>query len=144
MEEACPLTNPATGSEQDAVKAILCMKRIAVVGMSADPFKAGHYVPKSLQERGREIIPVNPSYDDIEGVKCYPSLADVPGPIDAVLVFRRPEHCGQVAKDAAAVKAKGLWLQSGIVSKEARETARQAGMWYVESRCMMVEAMRDR
>jgi predicted CoA-binding protein len=142
MEESCPLVGPATGSEQDAVKAMLAMKRIAVVGMSPDPYKAGNYVPKALRERGREIVPVNPNHTQIEGLTCYPSLTEVPGLIDVVLVFRRPEHCGQVAQDAAAVKAKALWLQSGIVSPEAREVARKAGMWYVESRCMMVEAMR--
>ena len=69
-------------------------------------------------------------------------MAEVPGEVDVVLVFRRPEFCGAVAREAAATKVKGLWLQSGIVSPEAREVARQAAMWYVESRCMMVEAMR--
>ena len=142
MEEACPLNSPACGTEQDAVKAMLAMHRIAVVGMSPDPHKAGSYVPKALRERGREIVPVNPNYDQIDGLKCYRSLAAVPGEIEGVLVFRRPEFCGAVAREAADVKAKGLWLQSGIVSAEARKVARDAGMWYVESRCMMVEAMR--
>ena len=142
MEEACPLNDPACGGERDAVKAMLGMHRIAVVGMSPDPYKAGNYVPKALREGGREIVPVNPNYDEVDGLKCYGSLAEVPGEIEGVLVFRRPEHCGAVAREAAGVKAKGLWLQSGIVSAEARKVAREAGMWYVESRCMMVEAGR--
>ena len=142
MDEACPLTGPAGGSEQDVVRSMLKMRRIAVVGMSPDPYKAGHYVPKALRERGREIVPVNPNYEEVDGLKCYATLAEVPGEIDGVLVFRRAEFCGQVARDAAAAGAKGLWLQSGIVSAEAREVARKAGMVYVENRCMMVEAMR--
>ena len=142
MDEACPLTGPAKGSEQEAVKAMLGMRRIAVVGMSNDPNRAGNYVPQALMERGREVVPVNPNYGTVEGLRCYASLGEVPGEVDVVLVFRRPEHCGAVAREAAAIGAKGLWLQSGIVSAEAREVAREAGMWYVESRCMMVDAMR--
>ena len=87
-------------------------------------------------------MPVNPNYQEVDGLKCYATLAEVPGEIEGVLVFRRSEFCGQVARDAAAAGAKGLWLQSGIVSAEAREVARGAGMVYVENRCMMVEAMR--
>jgi predicted CoA-binding protein len=108
--------------------------------MTPDPNKAGRYVPEFLMRRGKEIVPVNPNYTEVLGEKCYAKLADVPGEIDVVLVFRRPEFCGQVARDAAAVKAKGLWLQSGIYSDEAKAVARDAGMWFVQGRCMMVEA----
>jgi predicted CoA-binding protein len=75
------------------------------------------------------------------GLTCYPSLADIPGPIDLVDVFRRPEHCADVTRQAVAVGAKGVWLQSGIVSPEAQRIAREAGIDFVQDRCLKVELM---
>jgi predicted CoA-binding protein len=139
-DQACPMPTPKRTGEQAATSTMLQARRIAVVGMTADPSRAGHYVPTFLRSRGREIIPVNPTYPEIDGLKSYASLADIPGgPIDVVLVFRRPEFCPQVAQDAAAVHARGLWLQSGIYSEEARRIAQEAGMEFVQGRCMMVE-----
>lgn len=140
MDEACPLPSPKTASEQEMIRAMVGMRRIAVVGMTPDPHKAGCYVPEFLMSRGKEVIPVNPKYEEVLGEKSYATLAAVPGPIDVVLVFRRPQFCGQVARNAAAVKAKGLWLQSGIYSEEAKQIAEEAGMLFVQGRCMMVEA----
>ena len=98
-----------------------------------------------LESVGKEIIPVNPTHKTVMGLTCYPSLAAVPGPIDVVDVFRRPEFCADVVRDAVAVGAKGVWLQSGITSDEARAIAREAGIDYVEDRCLKVEHMfRDR
>jgi predicted CoA-binding protein len=90
-------------------------------------------------ERGKAVVPVNPTYEEVLGLKSYKALAEVPGEIDVVLVFRRPEFCGEVAREAAGVGAKGLWLQSGIYSEEAKGVAREAGMLFVQGRCMMVE-----
>jgi predicted CoA-binding protein len=138
-DDACPLPDAKGGGEQDAISAMLRAKRIAVVGMTPDPSRAGNYVPEFLRSRGKQVIPVNPTYPAVLGLKCYPTLADVPGPIDVVLVFRRPEFCPQIAEEAAAVRAGGLWLQSGIYSDEARQIAEAAGMHFVQGRCMMVE-----
>jgi predicted CoA-binding protein len=139
-DQACPLPAPKRTGEQEAITTMLQARRIAVVGMTPDQSRAGHYVPAFLRSRGRDVIPVNPTYPEIDGLKSYPALADVPGgPIDVVLVFRRPEFCPQVAQDAAAVHARGLWLQSGIYSEEARRIAQDAGMDFVQGRCMMVE-----
>jgi predicted CoA-binding protein len=140
MDEACPLPPPRRAGEQDAISAMLKGRRIAVVGMTPDPSRAGNYVPAFLRQRGKEIVPVNPNYAEVDGLKSYPKLADVPGKIDVVLVFRRPEFCAQVAEEAAAVHAGGLWLQSGIYSEEAKRTAEAAGMNFVQGRCMMVES----
>jgi predicted CoA-binding protein len=123
---------------------MLAARRIAVVGMSADPDRAGHYVPAFLRARGKQVIPVNPNHTEIDGLTSYPSLADIPRGgddqgIDVVLVFRRPEYCADVAKEAAAIAAGGLWLQSGIYSEDARRIAADAGMNFVQGRCMMVE-----
>ena len=138
-DEACPLPSPKKTGEQDAISQMLGAKRIAVVGMTPDPSRAGNYVPEFLRGRGKEVIPVNPTYPEVLGLKSYPTLTDVPGKIDLVLVFRRPEFCAQIAEEAAAVHAGGLWLQSGIYSDEAKRIAEGAGMNFVQGRCMMVE-----
>lgn len=138
-EESCPLPRPVADDEAAAVRELLRMKRIAVVGMSADPGRAGHYVPEYLIGRGKDVVPVNPKETEILGRRCYAALADVPGGMDMVLVFRRPEYCEAVATEAAAAGARGIWLQSGIRSEAARRVAQEAGMLYVEDRCMMVE-----
>ena len=120
---------------------MLVAKRVAVVGLSDDPSRASHGVASYLQSAGKEIIPVNPNYDRVLGVKCYPSLEEVPGRIDVVDVFRRPEFCADVVRSAVAVGAKGVWLQSGIVSEEARRIAAEAGIDFVQDRCMKVDHM---
>ena len=133
------MPTPKRSGEQGAIGRMLRARRIAVVGMSPDRSRAGNYVPAFLRSRGVEVIPVNPTYPEVDGLKSYPKLADVPGPVDVVLVFRRPEYCAQVAEEAVAARAGGLWLQSGIYSDEARRIAEAAGIEFVQGRCMMVE-----
>src|SRR5258705_13157970 len=116
MDEACPMPTPKGTGEQDAIREMLQGRRIAVVGMTPDPSRAGNYVPAFLRGRGKEIVPVNPNYPEIDGLKSYPTLADVHGKIDVGLVFRRPEFCAPGAEDAAAVHAGGVGLQRGIHS----------------------------
>src|SRR5688500_9551306 len=140
-DDACPLpTNPA-GREADAVRRMLAAKRVAVVGLSDDPSRASYGVASYLQSVGKEIIPVNPNYDRVLGLKCYASLEEVPGRVDVVDVFRRPEFCADVVRSAVAVGAKGVWLQSGIVNEEAERIARDAGIDFVQDRCMKVDHM---
>lgn len=112
---------------------------IAVVGLNSNPSRPSHYVSAYMHEQGYRIIPVNPDESEVFGLRCYPDLASVPEAVDFVNVFRRSEACGAVARDAAAAGAKVLWLQSGIHSDEARRIAEEAGMAYVEDRCVMVE-----
>ena len=137
--EACPLPGPKKRGEQEAIRAMLEGRRIAVVGMTPDASRAGNYVPAFLRSRGREVVPVTPTYGEVDGLKSYATLGDVPGHIDVVLVFRRPEFCAQIAEEAVAVHAGGLWLQSGIYNDEARRIAEAAGIEFVQGRCMMVE-----
>ncbi|HEX8915571.1 MAG TPA: CoA-binding protein [Humisphaera sp.] len=139
--EACKLPTPAPADEEAAVRRMLAGRRIAVVGLSTDPYRASHDVASYLRQAGYEIVPVNPNHDEVMGLKCYPSLRSVPGPIDVVDVFRRPEHCADVVRDAVAVKAKGVWLQSGIVSDEAERIAQAAGIDFVQDRCLKVDHM---
>lgn len=111
---------------------------IAVVGASRDPSKAGGSVPAGLQRRGFRIIPINPYADTLFGEKVYRSLLDVPEKIDLVDVFRPAEDAPEIARQAAAVGAKALWLQLDIRSDEARRIAEAAGMEYVEDECTAV------
>jgi uncharacterized protein len=111
---------------------------IAVVGASPDPSRTSHRVMRYLQRAGYRCIPVNPNADDVLGERCYPSLADLPEPVDLVDVFRRAEYCAGVARAAAAIGAPALWLQLGLRSAEARDVAEKAGMEYVEDACTAV------
>ena len=111
---------------------------IAVVGASRDPNKAGGSVPEGLQRRGFRIIPINPFADKLFGEKVYRSLLDVPEKIDLVDVFRPAEDAPEIARQAAAVGARALWLQLDIRSDEARRIAEAAGMDYVEDECTAV------
>jgi predicted CoA-binding protein len=115
---------------------------IAVVGLSTNEDKAAHAIPAALQGAGFHVIPVTPAADEVLGEKAYPTLKDVPGPIDVVEVFRPSSEAGDIARDAVEVGAKALWLQRGIRSAEAREIAEDAGLDFVEDMCMGVERSR--
>ena len=124
----------------DVIERILRDYRtIAVVGLSRDPSKAAHAIPARMQRAGFRVIPVNPSLESVLGEKSYPTLRDVPEPVEVVLVFRPSAEAAAVAQDAVAIGAKALWLQQDIVSAEARRLAEAAGMLYVEDRCIGVE-----
>jgi predicted CoA-binding protein len=140
-DDFCPLPTSPSDSEDDAVRRMVNAKRIAIVGLSDDPSRPSYDVARYLKSVGKEIIPVNPTHSKVMGLTCYPSLSAVPGPIDVVDVFRRPEFCADVARDAIEVGAKGLWLQSGVTSDEARFIARKAGIDFVENRCLKVDHM---
>ncbi|NLU80765.1 CoA-binding protein [Micromonospora sp. HNM0581] len=112
---------------------------IAVVGASRDPAKAAHRVPLEMQRHGWRIIPVNPTADELFGEQVYRSLADIPHPVDLVDVFRPADDAVDVVRQAAAIGAPAVWLQLGISSPQARRIAEQAGIDYVEDRCLIVE-----
>ncbi|MCL7402058.1 MAG: CoA-binding protein [Thaumarchaeota archaeon] len=131
---------PYDGLSDDEIKKILEeYKIIAVVGMSKDPLKPGHYVPKFLIKHGYKVIPVNPTVDEVLGLKSYPSLIDVPEDVEVVDVFRRPEYTPEVAEEAVKKKAKVLWLQEGIYNPQAVQIAKLGGLTVVWNRCMMKE-----
>jgi uncharacterized protein len=115
-------------------------RTIAVVGASRDPGKAGGSVPAGLQRRGFRVIPINPYADTLFGEKVYRSLLDVPEKVDIVDVFRPSADAPAIARQAAAIGAKALWLQLDIRSDEARRIAEAAGMEYVEDECTAVVA----
>lgn len=112
---------------------------IALVGASPRPDRPSHGVMRYLLAAGYRVIPVRPrDCDEILGVPCVTSLAEIEEKIDLVDVFRRPEYTPDVARDAVEVGAKALWLQLGIVSPVARAIAEEAGLDYVEDLCTAV------
>ena len=119
-------------------------RTVAVVGISSDPAKPSHRVPRQLQAAGFRIIPVPPSAEELLGEPAYHRLADIPEPIDVVEVFRPPEEAPGIAREAVAAGAKALWLQLGLRSEEARQIAEAAGLDYVEDHCMGIEQRRYR
>ena len=124
------------------MKEILKLRNVAVVGMSRDPAKPAHFVPKYLKEHGYHIIPVNPSAQEILGIKCYKSLLDANEPIDIVDVFRPSKDVPAVVEQAIKKKPKAIWLQEGIHNQGAEEEAAKRGLDVVWNRCMMKEHSR--
>ena len=124
------------------IKKFYELKNIAVVGMSKNPEKAAHYVPKYLAERGYNIIPVNPTADEILGKKCYHELSEIPDNIDIVDIFRPSEQVLLVISEAIKLKPKVIWLQEGIHNLEAESLAQKAGIDVVFNRCMLAEHQR--
>ena len=117
---------------------LLSAKTIASVGLSSNQEKESYWIVAYLKEQGYRIIPVNPTADEILGVKAYPDLESVPEKIDVVQVFRKPEDVPSVVDSAIKVGAKVVWMQEGIVHEEAAQKAREAGLQVVMDACMRV------
>ena len=117
-------------------------KTIAVVGLSAEWHRPSYFAAKYLQHHGYRIVPVNPRYADVLGEKSYPSLTDIPHPVDRVDVFRRTEDVLPVAREAIAIGAKCLWQQIGVKNLEAAKLAADAGLDVVMDRCVKIEHAR--
>jgi uncharacterized protein len=115
---------------------------ITVVGASRAPAKAAHSVPAHMQRHGWRIIPVNPYADEILGEQVYRRLAGIPEQVGLVDVFRPSGQTPDIARQAVAAGATALWLQLGIASAEARAIAEDAGLRYVENRCLVIEQRR--
>ena len=114
-------------------------KRVAMVGLSANPFRPSHFVAIYLISKGFDVIPVNPREKEILGRPCYPSLKDIPGPVDIVDVFRDPSAVPAIVEESIAIGAKVLWLQLGVIHEAAAERAVNAGLTVVMDRCMKIE-----
>ena len=137
MECEFPTVN-ATNTE---IKAILDeVKTIAVLGLSPDSSKDSYRVAEYLKNAGYTIIPVYPKEETILGEKVYRSLSEIPGKVDMVNIFRKPDALGAIA-DASIERGdvKVFWAQKGIVNNEAAERAQNAGMKVVQNHCSMVE-----
>jgi predicted CoA-binding protein len=116
-------------------------KVIAMVGASSNSERPSHGIMKLLMAEGYKVLPVNPNEEEVLGEAAYPSLDAIPEdvPVDIVNVFRRPAQTPEVAKQAVARGAKTLWLQLGIANADAKKTAEDAGLNYIEDTCIAVE-----
>ena len=126
----------------DQIREILSLNKVAVIGMSKNSSKAAHYVPKYLSDNGYDVIPVNPSSDEILGKKCHGSVLDIDEPIDIVDVFRPSDQVLPFVKDAIKKKPKVIWLQEGIHNSEAEALAKSHGIKIIFNRCMLAEHQR--
>ncbi|MGB7291095.1 MAG: CoA-binding protein [Thermodesulfobacteriota bacterium] len=115
---------------------------IAVVGLSANWYRPSFFAAKYLQDHGYRIIPVNPTYEQILGEKCYPSLLEIPGSVDVVQIFRKPEDVPPIVEQAIKIGAKVVWMQLGVINWEAAKMAEGAGLDVVMDRCMKIEHAR--
>ena len=127
-------------TETDTIRKILLSCRtIAVVGLSPKPNRDSHRVGRYLLEQGYTVIPVRPAQKEILGQKAYPSLEDVPGPVDIVDVFRRSDQIPAVAEAVLALGPRVFWMQLGIENHDAALQLTAAGIDVVMNRCIKIE-----
>jgi uncharacterized protein len=131
--------NPANEQIRDL---LVRARTIAVVGLSPRPERPSHRIAQRLKSWGYRVVPVRPALSEVLGEKAYSRLADVPGRIDLVNVFRAAEQVGPIVEQCIALSLPALWIQEGIVNEPAAERARAAGMVVVMDRCISVEYRR--
>jgi predicted CoA-binding protein len=124
----------------EEIKAILRNYHVvAVVGLSPKPERPSFQVAQYLKKHGYRIVPVNPGQKEILGEKCYPSLKDIPFPIEVVDIFRNVEAIPGIVDEAIAVGAKVVWMQQGLAEPDSARKAREAGLKVVMDRCMKID-----
>jgi predicted CoA-binding protein len=137
MTELEPYQDPLT------IQRVLHSARtIAIVGLSTNELRASYFVGYYLKRHGYQVIPVNPRETEILGEKCYPSLLDVPVPVDVVNVFRTPDALPPIARDAVAIGAGALWCQFGVINLDGARIATDGGVTVIMDRCIKVEHAR--
>jgi predicted CoA-binding protein len=125
------------------LRRVLAQSRtIAVVGLSAHWYRPSYFAAKYMQDHGYRVIPVNPTYDEVLGERCYRAVPEIPERIDMVDCFRRAEEIVPIARDAVAKGARVLWMQLGIRNEEAARIACDAGLDVVMDRCVKIEHAR--
>lgn len=133
---------PARYQDAAVIRRALTYRNVAIVGLSGNELRASNFVGRYLQRNGYRVIPVNPRETTILGEPSYASLRDIPDTVDIVDVFRKPDAVPAIAEEAAAIGAKVLWLQYGVISDEGAEIATGKGLDVVMDRCMKVEHAR--
>jgi len=112
-------------------------KTLAVVGLSSKPSRPSFGVSAYMLAQGYRIVPVNPHEESVLGQKSYPSLDEVPEPVEVVLIFRRSEFVPEVVESAIRKGAKVVWMQEGVIHEEAAQRARAAGLTVIQDRCIL-------
>lgn len=138
-----PGESPWENPDNDAIREILQnVRRIAVVGLSADPARPSNGVAAYLIESGYDVVPVNPNVKEVFGRRSFPALKDVDGAVDLVNIFRRPEFAPAHVDEAVAAGAQTVWLQETVVSLDAYQRAQAAGLRVIMDRCILKEHSR--
>ena len=117
-------------------------RTIAVVGLSSNELRASYFVGYYLKRHGYRVIPVNPRETEILGEPCFPTLRDIPEPVDVVNVFRAPDAVPGIAREAVEIGASALWCQFGVISPEGMQIAEDGGLTVVADRCIKIEHAR--
>jgi uncharacterized protein len=117
-------------------------RTVAIVGLSGNELRASYFVGYYLRRHGYRVIPVNPREKEILGERCYPSLPDVPEPVDVVNVFRAPDALPQIAQEAVTIGAGTLWCQFGVINADGARIAEDGGVTVIMDRCLKVEHAR--
>ena len=115
---------------------------IAIVGLSKNDLRASYFVGYYLKRHGYRVIPVNPRETKILDETSYPSLSEVPEPVDIVNVFRAPEALPGIARETVAIGASALWCQFGVINEEGAQIATDGGLTVIMDRCLKVEHAR--
>jgi uncharacterized protein len=137
------MTVPARYQDPLAIQRVLnSAKTIAIVGLSNNELRASYFVGYYLKRHGYRVIPVNPRATEILGEKSYPSLLDVPEPVDIVNVFRAPAALPEIASQTVQTGAGSLWCQFGVINEEGGKIADDGGVTVVMDRCIKVEHAR--
>lgn len=123
----------------DATAGLLALKTWAVVGLSNNVERAAFGVAQLLQSRGHQIVPVHPKAETVHGEKGYPTLSEIPFPIDVVDIFVNSDLAGAVIDEAIAIGAKAVWLQLDVIDEEGFARAKNAGLLAVMNRCPAIE-----
>ena len=121
----------------EKIKEILSFKTIAVVGFSPNPQRPSHYVSIYMKTNGYNIIPVNPGYEKIADMRCYPDLESIEKDIEIVNIFRRSEHAPPIIQSSINVSAKAIWMQDGVIHEEAAKRAESSGLMVIMNDCML-------
>lgn len=127
---------------RERLRIIRSSRSVALVGVSANPIRSSNFVASYLIRTDFVTFPVNPMYDEVLGMRCYPSLADLPETPDIVDIFRREDQIPGVVEEAIAVGAKVVWFQLGLRNDEAARMALDAGLAVVQDRCLKIEHAR--
>src|SRR5690242_10442267 len=139
--------SPVNGTEFattafDRLRILSTYRTIAMVGLSSNPFRPSHFAAIYMLAEGYNVIAVNPRERSILGRRSYPSLRDIPEPVEIVDIFRDPDAVPPIVEDAIAIGAKVVWMQLGVINQEAARRARAAGLEVVMDACVKIEHAR--
>jgi predicted CoA-binding protein len=140
-------TSPVIGTRfattaQQHLRILKQYKRIAMVGLSANPYRPSNFAARYMRAAGYRLFPVNPREKQILGLPCYAALAEVPAPLEIVDIFREPAAVPGIVEEAIAAGAKVIWMQLGVIHEQAAARAIEAGLEVIMDRCVKIEHAR--